>query len=232
MRERLSEVLRVEEQVHGLVSDAAHKIFKDRSKLLITTSSYSPIIKRWLPVLYSFNNGGTIEHFRHHFLTLFRSLVRQPSHACTTHILLNRSLILLLLREGFILAYIDLHLESSHEKRSRQLRDAAKQCLKGCQEHLRAAVSQIIALLAFDRFDELQAAVAEFYKAFPSCSKWLGWWLNDARAHMLFKAVTDMLPGTWNLAPHTTNAQESQHSMMRCSIGYDNEVFAGWRGLC
>lgn len=160
MRERLSEVLRVEEQVHGLVSDAAHKIFKDRSKLLITTSSYSPIIKRWLPVLYSFNNGGTIEHFRHHFLTLFRSLVRQrndeglqvtendftmvrlcpASHACTTHILLNRSLILLLLREGFILAYIDLHLESSHEKRSRQLRDAAKQCLKGCQEHLRAAV--------------------------------------------------------------------------------------------
>lgn len=77
MRERLSEVLRVDDQVYGLVSDAAHKIFKDRSKLLITTSSYPPVIKQWLPVLYSFVNGSTIEHFRHHFLVLFQTLTWQ-----------------------------------------------------------------------------------------------------------------------------------------------------------
>ncbi|TFK96617.1 hypothetical protein BDV98DRAFT_515312 [Pterulicium gracile] len=74
MRAHLSEILRINNQVYGLVSDEAHKTFRDRDKLLMTTSTYSPVIKQWLPVLYSFMNGLTTEHYRHHFLVLFQTL--------------------------------------------------------------------------------------------------------------------------------------------------------------
>lgn len=77
MRERLSEVLLVEGQVHGLVSDAAHKIFADRSKLLISSCTYDPLLRRWVPILLTWSNGGTSEHYSRHFLVLFQSLARQ-----------------------------------------------------------------------------------------------------------------------------------------------------------
>lgn len=77
MQARLSEILRVDNQVYGLVSDEAHKMFHNQGKLLMTTSTYLPVIKQWLPVLYSFMNGLTSEHYCHHFLVLFQTLTRQ-----------------------------------------------------------------------------------------------------------------------------------------------------------
>ncbi|TFK96618.1 hypothetical protein BDV98DRAFT_495562, partial [Pterulicium gracile] len=76
----------------------------------------------------------------------------------------------------------------------------------------------VFALLALDRVQDLREAVAAIYRRFPTCRTWLDWWLDDARAHMLFKAVTDMPSGTWDLALHTTNAQESHHQYLFYAI--------------
>ncbi|TFK97051.1 hypothetical protein BDV98DRAFT_495512, partial [Pterulicium gracile] len=137
-------------------------------------------------------------------------------------------------RNRFLQAYIDLHLQSKNKTCSHnELQSAATCCLKGCQEHFWAAVVRfaqkhaninpddakafkrtIFVLLALDRVQDLRKAVSVIYGCFPGCRTWLDWWLNNAQAHMLFKAVTDMPPGTWDIAPHTTNVQESHHQYL------------------
>lgn len=63
-----------DEAVNGIVSDAAHGFWLDRSNLLIVSSAYSPTLQCWVPALMSFSNGASAEHYRIHFLTLFESI--------------------------------------------------------------------------------------------------------------------------------------------------------------
>ncbi|TFL01882.1 hypothetical protein BDV98DRAFT_582276 [Pterulicium gracile] len=117
----------------------------------------------------------------------------------------------------FILAFINIHLQNKQEMCSRvKLCLAAEHCLKGCQEHFQAAVvryackhsninpehaeafkSMVVNLLKLDWVQDLCKAVAALYRRFPSCRLWLNWWLDNARAHMLFKAATAAL-GIWH----------------------------------
>ncbi|KAJ6517320.1 hypothetical protein C8R47DRAFT_960555, partial [Mycena vitilis] len=64
--------------VGGLVSDAAHGFWRVHNSLLIITSIYEPLhLKCWVPVLISYSNGGTEQHYQAHFFELFLSFARE-----------------------------------------------------------------------------------------------------------------------------------------------------------
>ena len=70
----------VEGSVNGIVSDAAHGFWRERTSLLLVSSSYSVDLHAWIPALLSYSNGATHEHFRLHFLALFRSIALEKQH--------------------------------------------------------------------------------------------------------------------------------------------------------
>lgn len=69
----------LEKPVNGIVSDATHKWFRDGGSLLFVSSVYCPDLSSWAPVLMSFSNRQTTEHFRYHFKALFRSIAKQAA---------------------------------------------------------------------------------------------------------------------------------------------------------
>lgn len=62
--------------INGLISDAAHKFFKNRNHVLMVTSLYCTVLRRWIPALMSFMDGQTAAHYKCHYLTLFRIMYR------------------------------------------------------------------------------------------------------------------------------------------------------------
>lgn len=63
--------------VNGLVSDAAHGYWLDKTALLIISSCYNKQILCWLPVLMTYSDGQSAAHYKLHFLTLFRSIASE-----------------------------------------------------------------------------------------------------------------------------------------------------------
>lgn len=76
MAQALNVLLEKEEPINGFVADAAHKFWRSRA-LLVITSCYSATLLRWVPVVITFSTGGTAEHFKEHFLVLFRGMARE-----------------------------------------------------------------------------------------------------------------------------------------------------------
>lgn len=70
----------IQGSVNGIVSDAAHGFWRERTSLLIVSSSYSVDLHAWIPALLSYSNGASHEHFRLHFLALFRSVAQEKQH--------------------------------------------------------------------------------------------------------------------------------------------------------
>ena len=62
--------------INGLVSDAAHKFFKESNSVLMVTSLYCAVLRRWIPALMSYMDGQTAAHYKHHYLTLFRIIYK------------------------------------------------------------------------------------------------------------------------------------------------------------
>ncbi len=65
--------------VNGLVTDATHSFFKDREAKLVISSIYSPDLACWVPGIFSYTNGSTIQHYKYHFLALFQSIEHESS---------------------------------------------------------------------------------------------------------------------------------------------------------
>lgn len=63
--------------VNGLVSDATHSFFKDREAKLVISSIYSPDLACWVPGIFSYTNGLTIQHYKYHFAALFQSIANE-----------------------------------------------------------------------------------------------------------------------------------------------------------
>jgi len=41
------------------------------------TSVFSPVLKRWMPILMSFMDGGSTEYYRIHFIITFQTIATQ-----------------------------------------------------------------------------------------------------------------------------------------------------------
>ena len=63
--------------INGFVNDAAHGWWKERNHLLMITSVYSPELACWIPVLMSFTDGASADHFKWHFVALFESIAKE-----------------------------------------------------------------------------------------------------------------------------------------------------------
>lgn len=70
-----------DDAVNGIVTDAAHGFWQESKMLLLISSSYSSVLQMWMPVLISYMNGASADHYHHHFLALFRS-IRDRANAC------------------------------------------------------------------------------------------------------------------------------------------------------
>lgn len=65
--------------LYGLVSDAAHGFWRQRDYLLIVSSVYSFLLSCWVPGILSFSNGASAEHYKLHFLALFKSIAKETA---------------------------------------------------------------------------------------------------------------------------------------------------------
>jgi len=55
----------------GIVANTAYGFWEDKSWVLMMTLVFSPVFKRWMPILMSFMDGGLMEYYRIHFITTF-----------------------------------------------------------------------------------------------------------------------------------------------------------------
>ena len=67
----------LDESLNGLVSDAAHGWWRQRTSLLVITSAYSPQLLAWAPGVFLYTNGASAEHYKYHFLVLFQSIAHE-----------------------------------------------------------------------------------------------------------------------------------------------------------
>jgi hypothetical protein len=60
--------------VLGHVSDAAQGFWRNKNDLLVVSSVYSCFLLEYVPVVVTYMNGQSAEHYRHHFAVLFTSI--------------------------------------------------------------------------------------------------------------------------------------------------------------
>lgn len=77
MRSQLVKERLLEGPINGLVSDAAHGWWKERTSLLVVSSTYCPALLCWVPGVLSYTNGASAEHFKYHFLGVIQSIARE-----------------------------------------------------------------------------------------------------------------------------------------------------------
>ncbi|KAJ7658185.1 hypothetical protein DFH06DRAFT_1407814 [Mycena polygramma] len=243
------------EAVNGIVSDAAHRVWRAPNSLLIVSSTFEPErLKCWVPGIMSYSNGGTAEHYRIHFFHLFVSMARECGSRnipITDALMANVVDFSGAQRKGFILAFIDFWLEHAPGERSiDELMEAAEKSLKGCAQHFRNQITRVKKisgvvdpskadifenharrLLTSKSMDEFTDRANKFIKDFPRAEPWIRWWMLPAHAIMLFPAFRVMNPELWDSIPETTNAEEAMHWKLYAAIGRFLSLLDGMKRL-
>ncbi|KAJ7196708.1 hypothetical protein GGX14DRAFT_318451, partial [Mycena pura] len=243
------------EAVNGIVSDACHNYWAGKNELLFLSSTFEPrFLKCWVPVLMSYSNGASAEHYRIHFLHLFRGLARQCDYincAVDDELFANVVDFSDAQRNGFILAFVDFWTtRAPNERTEQQLRADGAALLKGCKQHFEnqiTRVSKISRVVAPDKRElfrkyayrllkqkdmvALRTCADEFIHMFPLAKPWIEWWMRPTHAPMLFLASVKMSKRLWDSLPATTNAEEAMHERFYRMIGRQNSMFYGMAGL-
>ncbi|EGG05220.1 uncharacterized protein MELLADRAFT_88235 [Melampsora larici-populina 98AG31] len=214
----------------GLLSDVTYRFFKNG--YLLTTSMYSEVMHRWIPIQLTWMWGLNVNHYRAHFTTLLKQIY-DAGLSFHERDLLSQQVVdfSAAQKKGFIAAYMDVFNE----------RDPAKALdkLKGCHEHYRQSITRVkknrnivdvsqvgnFKRLAYDLLEPVQPGgkslgdkFDHIFRLFPKSKAWLDWW-NTADIHsMLFTACGRLplddppLPDEPEAdVPDTTNGQESMH---------------------
>ncbi|KAF8059496.1 hypothetical protein FPV67DRAFT_1357277, partial [Lyophyllum atratum] len=137
--------------INGMVSDAAHGWWKERTSLLVVSSTYCRDLFCWVPGVLSFTNGASAEHYMYHFLAVIKSIVDEAEDrkleigdylfagVRNGSFIANEAE-----RLGFINAFVEFWSGRADDNRSRdELYHAATNLLRGCQEHFRAGVTRV-----------------------------------------------------------------------------------------
>ncbi|EGG04860.1 uncharacterized protein MELLADRAFT_88518 [Melampsora larici-populina 98AG31] len=215
----------------GLLSDVTYRFF--HHGYLLTTSMYSEILHRWIPIQLTWMWGLEEAHYKAHFLTL---LAQINAADLTYH---ERDLLVQQVvdfstaqKKGFVSAYMEVFHENDPGK--------ALSKLKGCHEHYRQSITRfkkncnVVAAGRLAEFESLALDLlepnkpgdltltdkfAQIARLFPKAKPWIDWW-NTADIHSMLFCARDRLPmddpplpegEDPHDYPDTTNGQESMH---------------------
>ncbi|EGG07011.1 uncharacterized protein MELLADRAFT_86134 [Melampsora larici-populina 98AG31] len=214
----------------GLLSDVTYRFF--HNGYLLTTSMYSDLMTRWIPIQLKWIWGLETNHYRAHFTTL----LKQIKNADLTHHereLLGQHVVdfSTAQKKGFIAAYMEEAMNIIENlllgsKKNCNVVDAAQ---VGYFEQLAMDLlepNKPDGMTLGNKFDQLG-------RLFPKAKAWLDWW-NTSDIHSMLFCARPRLPldnppnpadpnGKQEL-PDTTNAQESMHrqyyilSLGHCTI--------------
>ncbi|KAJ7658759.1 hypothetical protein DFH06DRAFT_442939 [Mycena polygramma] len=243
------------EAVNGIVSDGAHRVWREKNSILIVSSTFEPDrLKCWVPGIMSYSNGGSAEHYRIHFFHLFASIAQECDSLgipVTDELFANVLDFSMAERIGFILGFIDFWLQYAPNDRSvDELSDAAAKLLKGCRQHFRNQITRVKKisgvvdpsktdifenyarkLLSCENMDDFNHHANEFIVAFPRTESWIRWCMLPAHASMLFPSFRVMNPELWLSIPDTTNAEEAMHWKIYAAIGQFLALMDGLKAL-
>jgi hypothetical protein len=241
------------EPVNGFVTDAAHKFFKDG--YLFVNSIYSSVLRCWIPILFSYSNGASAEHYERHHRCLFEQMhlecAEYDNQEVTDAMLRVMMDFSTAQRKGWIDAFVAFHQEHDDPRSDAELHLVAETLIKGCQEHYRAGVtriSKISAIIPPDQKEDFQytamqllkkesaqafmEATKELGKQYPELNDWIAWWSRPAVARQLFKSHREMDEDIWNSMPDTNNAEEAMHGKIYRAVGKDLDILKGISQLC
>ncbi|KAJ3553499.1 hypothetical protein NP233_g12629 [Leucocoprinus birnbaumii] len=235
----------------GMSADAAHKFWSDNRWALMVSCGFSVDLKCWMPVLMTFLGGGTIEHYRLHFLTLFQSIataiegkggkVRDDMFAMVMDFSDAQ-------REGFIEAFISFHRARNDERNEVELHARAETLVKGCNEHYLQSVKRVAhitgvvhpgkkghfeelvpGLTKTTDIDEFLNIVADLCREFPLAQQWLDWWLSWKHAQLIYPVCKVMTDADWRCVQTISNASKSLHAQLYALSGGKHHYF--FKGL-
>lgn len=108
--------------------------------------------------------------------------------------------------QGFIRAYISVHLELNSNDDQMKTKARAKSLLQGCLQHLRQSVTRVsrnhsivkhedqyrfraLTLLLIEEpiASDFEKAKNDLLTEFPNCKRWLNWWSSPDVASMIFE---------------------------------------------
>ncbi|KAF9468215.1 hypothetical protein BDZ94DRAFT_1184677 [Collybia nuda] len=250
MRSQLVKEHIVEDAVNGIVSDAAHGFWRDKTNLLIISSTYCTTLNCWVPGIMTYSNGASAQHYQLHFQALFETMAAEAE---SRNIIISDDLFRNVVdfsdaqRAGFILAFVEFWFNrSDNERDEEELESVAQALLKGCQQHFRNQVTRVkkisgvvhpslsdafenrtIALLSARDLETFTQLAQALLRDFPKIEGWLKWWLRESHAKMLFSPYREMAEENWDSIPDTTNAEESMHWKLYSAIGKNHDVMGG-----
>ncbi|KAJ7210173.1 hypothetical protein GGX14DRAFT_626610 [Mycena pura] len=238
-----SENLDAERARHGLPTDGSHDFSKEG--VLLTSIAFSPVVTRWVPVLYTWIGTLDEKHHKAHFNQLLSGLAEILDFSPAQ-------------RGGFVGAFVDFMCaripgwdvlsNDSRKLEAVRLKKLAETLLRGCLIHWRRSlhkIRQVIGASAFFRFDGLirvlegeRTTPDEFVEAvelirteFVEIRLWLAWWTAENTAALIFPAVQKMPASVRARIPDSTNSVESSHWVLYRAVGQQFDLFEGIRRL-
>ncbi|EGF98702.1 uncharacterized protein MELLADRAFT_95453 [Melampsora larici-populina 98AG31] len=216
----------------GLLSDVTYRFF-DHGYLL-TTSMYSDVMHRWVPIQLTWMWGLDEAHYEAHFTTLLEQISNTNLTYHERDLLAQQVVdFSLAQKKGFVSAYMKVFKEYNPAK--------ALSKLKGCHEHYRQLITRVkknrnivdasriseLERLALDLLEpnkpgglSLRDKFDQMARLFPKSKAWVNWW-NTSDIHSMLFCGRERLPlddpplpdedPLMAEIPDTTNGQESMH---------------------
>jgi len=136
----VDEALRGEITMGGQ-TDATYSYFNEG--YLFSSSVYCPMLKRWVPVLFTWTEGNSELHYIPHFIVLFGQIEKLTDLSDAMKDLLVAQVMDFsdAQRKAFASAYSIVFASRFNSKK--EALDHAQTLLKGCREHFRASVQRV-----------------------------------------------------------------------------------------
>ncbi|KZV89850.1 hypothetical protein EXIGLDRAFT_136981 [Exidia glandulosa HHB12029] len=239
------------------VTDACHGFWRAKNDVLIISSAYSERLRCWMPIVLSYSDGQTAEHYAAHFEAYFDGLAAQAE---VDNVIISDDLFRNTVdfsqaqRRGFIIAFVRFWQKRNSHRSAEELEEAAVSLLRGCGEHFRSSITRVthsaklfpaanagrtaeaftqlaLSLLWDIPQDEYHQRVKNIHRLYPALSPWLEWWTRPTVAPMIFPAVKSMADEDWAAMPATSNAEESQHNVIKTLVGKSHHLLDGLRAM-
>ncbi|KZV85156.1 hypothetical protein EXIGLDRAFT_841658 [Exidia glandulosa HHB12029] len=257
MRELSLRDKRLPGPLNAHVTDACHGFWRVKNDVLIISSAYSERLRCWVPIVLSYSDGQTSDHYAAHFEAYFDGLAAQAeadSVLVTDDLFRNTVDFSQAQRRGFIIAFVWFWQKRNSERSVEELEEAAVSLLRGCGEHFRSSVTRVthsaklfplagtgytaeaftklaLSLLNDIPRDEYEQRVTNLRRQYPSLAPWLEWWTRPTVAPMIFPAMKSMDDKDWDAMPATSNAEESQHNVIKTLVGKNHQLLDGLKGM-